>query len=48
MSGPTEEYKNRPFLPSTDLNQPHFLMDQVERHLDIGEYSERYSFLALV
>lgn len=22
------------FLPSTDLNQPHFLTDQVERHLD--------------
>lgn len=23
-----------PFLPSTDLNQPHFLTDGVERHLD--------------
>ncbi|KAL8734449.1 MAG: hypothetical protein Q9181_003187 [Wetmoreana brouardii] len=23
-----------PFLPSTDLNQPHFLTDQIERHLD--------------
>ncbi|KAI9752215.1 MAG: hypothetical protein M4579_005718 [Chaenotheca gracillima] len=25
---------NAPFLPSTDLNQPHFLKDAAERHLD--------------
>lgn len=34
---PTEEEirsDHPPFLPSTDLDQPHFLEDQVERHLD--------------
>ena len=34
---PTEDEirSNHPeFLPSTDLDQPHFLMDQAERHLD--------------